>query len=89
MAKKAMVMKYLRQRQTVQKYAAKRKELIEKGDRAALGRLPRDASPTRIHNRCSLTGRPRGYLRKFGVSRIAFRELVQKGEIPGVRKASW
>lgn len=89
MAKKAMVMKYLRQRQTVQKYAAKRKELIEKGDRAALGRLPRDASPTRIHNRCSLTGRPRGYLRKFGVSRIAFRELAQKGEIPGVRKASW
>lgn len=89
MAKKAMVMKYLRQRQTVQKYAAKRKELIERGDRAALGRLPRDASPTRIHNRCSLTGRPRGYLRKFGVSRIAFRELVQKGEIPGVRKASW
>lgn len=89
MAKKAMVMKYLRQRQTVQKYAAKRKELIERGDRAALGRLPRDASPTRIHNRCSLTGRPRGYLRKFGVSRIAFRELAQKGEIPGVRKASW
>lgn len=89
MAKKAMVMKCRRQRQTVQKYAAKRKELIEKGDRAALGRLPRDASPTRIHNRCSLTGRPRGYLRKFGVSRIAFRELAQKGEIPGVRKASW
>ena len=89
MAKKAMVMKYLRQRQTVQKYAAKRKELIERGDRAALGRLPRDASPTRIHNRCSLTGRPRGYLRKFGVSRIAFRELVQKGEIPGGSKASW
>ena len=56
---------------------------------AALSRLPRDASPTRIHNRCSLTGRPHGYLRKFGVSRIVFRELAHKGQIPGVRKASW
>lgn len=89
MAKKAMVMKCRRQRQTALKYAQKRRELIEKEDRAALSKLPRDASPTRIHNRCSLTGRPHGYLRKFGVSRIVFRELAHKGQIPGVRKASW
>lgn len=89
MAKKSIVIKYRRQQQTVQKYAARRRELIEKGDRAALGELPRDASPTRVHNRCSLTGRPHGYLRKFGVSRIVFRELAHRGQIPGVRKASW
>jgi small subunit ribosomal protein S14 len=89
LAKKSIVIKYRRQQQTVQKYAARRRELIEKGDRAALGELPRDASPTRVHNRCSLTGRPHGYLRKFGVSRIVFRELAHRGQIPGVRKASW
>ncbi|MGX8710230.1 30S ribosomal protein S14 [Clostridium sp. KNHs216] len=89
MAKKAIVIKHRRQQQMVQKYAALRRELIEKGDRAALGELPRDASPTRVHNRCSLTGRPHGYLRKFGVSRIVFRELAHRGQIPGVRKASW
>lgn len=89
MAKKAMIVKNQKRRITVRKYAARRKELIKKGDRAALSKLPRDASPTRIQNRCSLTGRPHGYLRKFGVSRIAFRELANKGQIPGVRKASW
>lgn len=89
MAKKALVIKDLRKRQTAEKYAAKRRELIRKGDRVALAKLPRDASPTRIHNRCALTGRPHGYLRKFGVSRIVFRELAYKGEIPGIRKASW
>jgi len=89
MAKKAIVMKYYRQRQTVQKYATKRRKLIQEGDRAALSELPRDSSPTRVHNRCALTGRPRGYLRKFGVSRIVFRELALQGRIPGVEKASW
>jgi Ribosomal protein S14 len=89
MARKAMIMKDQKRRNMVQKYAAKRKELIEKGDRDALGKLPRDASPSRVHNRCSVTGRPHGYLRKFGVSRIVFRELAHQGRIPGVRKASW
>jgi small subunit ribosomal protein S14 len=73
----------------VAKYAALRKELKEKGDLAGLQALPRNSSPTRLHNRCSLSGRPRGYLRKFGVSRIAFRELALEGKIPGVTKASW
>ena len=89
MAKKSRIVKNRQRQITVRNYAEKRRELIEKGDRAALGRLPRDASPTRVHNRCSLTGRPHGYLRKFGVSRIAFRELAYQGQIPGVRKASW
>ncbi len=89
MAKKAILIKYQRQQQMVQKYAARRKELIEKRDRVSLSALPRDASPIRVHNRCSLTGRPRGYMRKFGVSRIVFRELAHQGQIPGVRKASW
>jgi small subunit ribosomal protein S14 len=73
----------------VAKYATLRKELKEKGDYAALQQLPRNANPTRLHNRCSITGRPRGFLRKFGVSRIAFREMALEGKIPGVVKASW
>jgi small subunit ribosomal protein S14 len=73
----------------VAKYAAIRKELREKGDFAALQALPRNSSPTRLHNRCNVSGRPRGYMRKFGVSRIAFRELALEGKIPGVTKASW
>lgn len=89
MAKKSKVMKHLRQQQMVEKYAALRKELILKGDRTALSRLPRDASPVRGHNRCPLTGRPHGYLREAGMSRIMFRELAHKGVIPGVKKASW
>jgi small subunit ribosomal protein S14 len=73
----------------VAKYATLRKELKEKGDYASLQQLPRNANPTRLHNRCSITGRPRGFLRKFGVSRIAFREMALEGKIPGVVKASW
>lgn len=73
----------------VAKYAALRKELKEKGDYAALQALPRNSSPTRLHNRCIMTGRPRAYMRKFGISRIAFRDLALEGKIPGVRKASW
>ena len=73
----------------VAKYAAIRKELKEKGDFAGLQKLPRNSSPTRLHNRCNVTGRPRAYMRKFGLSRIAFRELALDGKIPGVTKASW
>lgn len=73
----------------VGKYAVLRNELKEKGDYEALRKLPRDSSPTRLHNRCEVTGRPRGYLRNFKMSRIAFRELAYKGHLPGVKKASW
>jgi len=73
----------------VAKYAALRKELREKGDYAGLQLLPRNSSPTRLHNRCSISGRPRGYMRKFGLSRIAFRQLALEGKIPGITKASW
>lgn len=89
MAKKSKMMKHLRQQRTVEKYAELRKALIQAGDRATLSKLPRDASPVRVHNRCSLTGRPHGYLRKYGISRILFRELAHQGKIPGVHKSSW
>jgi small subunit ribosomal protein S14 len=89
MAKKSKVAKAIRQQKLVEQYAEIRRELKGKGDFAALNKLPRDSSPTRLHNRCALTGRPRGYLRKFNMSRIAFRELAHKGQVPGVKKASW
>lgn len=73
----------------VAKYAEKRKALKEAGDWEGLAKLPRNSSPVRLHNRCSITGRPKGYMRKFGVSRIQFREMASHGLIPGVRKASW
>ena len=73
----------------VAKYAAKREALKAAGDYEALSQLHKKASPTRLHNRCNLTGRPHGYMRKFGISRIQFRELAYKGQIPGVKKASW
>ena len=89
MAKKSKIAKDLKQRALVEIYAEKRKALKEAGDYAALAKLPKDASPVRLKNRDSLDGRPRGYMRKFGVSRITFRELAHKGELPGVKKASW
>ncbi len=89
MAKKSKVVREKKRQETVAKYAELRKELKAKGDYAALQKLPRDASPTRLKNRCEMTGRPRGYLRKFKVSRIMFRELAHKGQIPGVTKSSW
>ncbi len=101
MAKKAMINKNERRKATVAKYAAKRAELKElirnpkTGDAERelamdkLQKLPRDASPTRVRNRCGMTGRPRGYIRKFGLSRIAMRELAHEGELPGVTKSSW
>ncbi len=89
MAKKSIIARDKKRRRTVAKYAAKRKALKEKGDWEGLQKLPRDASPVRVHNRCALTGRPRGFMRDFGVSRIVFREMARDGKIPGVRKASW
>ncbi|MEK4065162.1 30S ribosomal protein S14 [Peribacillus sp. FSL R5-0717] len=89
MAKKSKVVKEQKRQEMVMKYAAIRAELKEKGDFEALRKLPRDSSPTRLKNRCEVTGRPRGYLRKFKMSRIAFREYAHKGQIPGMKKASW
>ena len=89
MAKKSKVVKELKRQKLVEKYAEQRRELIEKGDIEGLRKLPRDSSPTRLKNRCEVTGRPRGYLRKFKMSRIAFREFAHKGQIPGVKKSSW
>lgn len=89
MAKKSKIAKEKKRQQLVLKYAELRKELKEQGDYEALRKLPRDSSPIRLKNRCELTGRPRGYLRKFKMSRIAFRELSHKGHIPGVKKSSW
>ncbi|MGP0580089.1 30S ribosomal protein S14 [Paenibacillus peoriae] len=89
MAKKSKVVREKKRQVTVAKYAELRRQLKERGDYEALQKLPRNASPTRLKNRCELTGRPRGYLRKFKVSRIAFRELAHKGQIPGVTKSSW
>ncbi|WP_342500459.1 30S ribosomal protein S14 [Bacillus sp. FSL K6-4563] len=89
MAKKSKIAKEKKRQQLVLKYTELRKELKEKGEYEALRKLPRDSSPTRLKNRCELTGRPRGYLRKFKMSRIAFRELAYKGQIPGVKKSSW
>ena len=73
----------------VAKYAAKRAALKAAGDYEALQALPRNASPVRLHNRCKISGRPKGYMRQFGISRINFREMASQGLIPGVRKASW
>ena len=89
MAKESVKARDRKRRRIVEKYAAKRKELKEAGDYAALSRLPRNASPVRLHNRCNLTGRPRGYLRQFGISRIMFRKMALEGKIAGITKASW
>lgn len=89
MAKKSKVVKFQKQQKLVEQYAALRQELKDKGDYEALNKLPKNSSPTRLNNRCELTGRPRGYMRKFKMSRIAFRELAHKGQLPGVKKASW
>ncbi|MCD4724895.1 MAG: 30S ribosomal protein S14 [Bacteroidales bacterium] len=89
MAKESMKAREVKRAKLVAKYAAKRAELIAKGDYIGLQKLPKNASPVRIHNRCSLTGRPKGYMRQFGVSRINFREMALQGLIPGIKKASW
>ncbi|MEE4256596.1 MAG: 30S ribosomal protein S14 [Bacteroidales bacterium] len=89
MAKESMKAREVKRAKLVEKYAAKRAELLAKGDYAGLQKLPKNASPVRLHNRCSLTGRPKGYMRQFGVSRINFREMALSGLIPGIKKASW
>ncbi len=89
MAKKSIVARDLKRQKMIAKYAAKRAELKSLGDQDGLHTLPRNSSPTRHKNRCQETGRPHGYMRTFGLSRIAFREHASKGEIPGVTKASW
>lgn len=89
MAKESMKAREVKRAKLVAQYAAKRAKLKEEGDWIALQKLPRNASPVRMRNRCSATGRPRGYMRQFGISRITFRELASKGLIPGIKKASW
>jgi small subunit ribosomal protein S14 len=89
MARKSNIARDKKREQMIEKYAAKRAELKAAGDYEALHLLPRNSSPTRKTNRCSETGRPRAYMRQFGLSRISFREHASKGEIPGVTKASW
>jgi len=89
MATKAWIARNKRKAETVKKYAAIRAELKAKGDYAGLSKLPKDASPVRVVNRCKLSGRRRGFIRKYGVSRLTFRELALNGQIPGVTKASW
>ncbi|MEG1498357.1 MAG: 30S ribosomal protein S14 [Bacteroidales bacterium] len=89
MAKESIKARELKRERMVAKYAKKRAELKEAGDYEALQRIPKNASPVRLHNRCKLSGRPKGYMRTFGISRINFREMALNGLIPGVKKASW
>ncbi|GAA4519613.1 MULTISPECIES: 30S ribosomal protein S14 [Sphingobacterium] len=89
MAKEGVKAREIKRQKLVAKYAAKRAALKAAGDYAALDKLPKNASPVRLHNRCKLTGRPKGYMRQFGISRVTFREMALDGKIPGVKKASW
>ena len=89
MAKESMKAREVKRKKLVEKYAEKRKALKEAGDYLALQKIPKNASPVRMHNRCKLTGRPKGYMRQFGLSRVTFRKMANEGLIPGVRKASW
>ena len=89
MAKESIKAREVKRQKLEDKYATKRALLKEAGDYVGLQKLPKNASPVRLHNRCKLTGRPKGYMRQFGVSRINFREMALAGLIPGVRKASW
>jgi small subunit ribosomal protein S14 len=89
MAKISMVAREVKRARMTEKYAAKRAKLKAAGDYVGLSRLPRNSNPNRMHNRCKLTGRSRGYMRQFGISRITFREMALSGLIPGIKKASW
>ena len=89
MAKESMKAREVKRAKLVAKYAAKREQYKAEGKYEALQSIPKNASPVRLHNRCKLTGRPKGYMRVFGLSRIQFREMASKGLIPGVKKASW
>ena len=89
MAKESIKARERKREYLVAKYAAKRAALKAAGDYEALDKLPKNASPVRLHNRCKLTGRPKGYMRKFGVNRVTFREMASAGKIPGLTKSSW
>lgn len=89
MARKSVIARERKRERMVAKYADLRAKLKEEGDYEALDKLPRNASPVRLHNRCKLTGRPKGYMRKFGICRVKFRQMALEGKIPGVTKASW
>ena len=84
-----MIAREVKRQKLVEKYAEKRAKLKAEGDYVGLSRLPRNSNPIRLHNRCKLTGRPKGYMRQFGISRITFREMASEGLIPGIKKASW
>ena len=89
MAKESIKARDRKKEKLVAKYAQKRAELKKAGDWVALDKLPKNASPVRLHNRCKLTARPKGYMRKFGINRVTFREMASMGKIPGVTKSSW
>jgi len=89
LAKTSQVARENKRKKLVEKYAEKRKALKASGDYDALTELPRNSNPIRLHNRCAVTGRARGFYRKFGISRLTFRKMALEGKIPGVKKASW
>ena len=89
MAKESMKAREVKRRKLVAKYAKKRTALKEARDYVGLQKIPKNASPVRLHNRCKITGRPKGYMRMFGLSRVMFREMANKGLIPGIKKSSW
>ncbi|MBR4267730.1 MAG: 30S ribosomal protein S14 [Bacteroidales bacterium] len=89
MAKESMKAREVKRAKLIAKYAAKRAQLKKDGDYVGLQKLPKNSNPIRLHNRCKLTGRPKGYMRLFGISRIQFREMASNGLLPGVKKASW
>lgn len=89
MAKESMKAREVKRKRLVEKYAEKRKVLKANLDFTGLQKLPKNSSPVRLHNRCKITGRPKGYIRIFGISRVTFREMANQGLIPGVKKVSW
>jgi small subunit ribosomal protein S14 len=89
MARKSLIARENKRQRVVEKYAELRKQLKAEGKWEELDKLPRNANPIRLHNRCLLTGRPKGYMRQFGICRVKFREMANEGKIPGVTKASW
>ena len=89
MAKESMKAREVKRAKLVAKFAEKRAKYIAEGNYEGLQSIPKNASPVRLHNRCKITGRPKGYMRQFGISRIQFREMASNGLIPGVKKASW
>lgn len=89
MARKSLIAREVKRQKLVEKYAELRAKLKTEGRWEELDKLPRNSSPIRVHNRCRLTGRPKGYMRKFGINRVTFRQMASEGKIPGVTKASW